>query len=103
MFNRISIVEAKELLDRGDSKIVDIRDPGSYASGHVAGAINLNNDNFAEFINDTAKDHSILVMCYHGNSSQQVAGILVEQGFTNVSSVDGGCEGWKLQYEVVTD
>jgi len=38
---RVSVEEAKAALDSGAAIIVDVRDPGQYAAGHVAGAINI--------------------------------------------------------------
>jgi rhodanese-related sulfurtransferase len=39
-------------------------------------------------------DSPIIVSCYHGISSQNVATFLVEQGYENVFSVIGGFDGW---------
>lgn len=39
-------------------------------------------------------DQPVLVMCYHGISSQGAAQYLVNQGFEEVYSVDGGFEAW---------
>jgi thiosulfate sulfurtransferase len=46
----------------------------------------------------TAKESPILVCCYHGNSSQNAAHYLSEQGYTNVHSLNGGYEQWKVIY-----
>ena len=39
-------------------------------------------------------DSPIIVSCYHGVSSRNVANFLVEQGYENVFSVIGGFDGW---------
>ena len=39
-------------------------------------------------------DSPIIVSCYHGVSSRNVATFLVEQGYENVFSVIGGFDGW---------
>ena len=36
----------------------------------------------------------IIVYCYHGNSSQDVANFLTSHGFTDVYSLKGGYEEW---------
>jgi len=41
-----------------------------------------------------------VVVCYHGNSSQQAAQFFAGEGFNDVYSMDGGFEAWKLQYPV---
>ena len=75
--------------------IVDIRDSESFQKGHIKGAINLSNNNIDDFINSTDKDSNIIVCCYHGNSSKSAAKFLCEEGFINVSSLNGGYEKWK--------
>lgn len=100
MFQRISIQQAQELQQQSSAIVVDIRDPQSFANGHIPDSIHLTNDNVAEFIEQTDKTQPVVVVCYHGNSSQPAAQFLAEQGFEQVFSMDGGFEAWKLQYPV---
>ena len=99
MFKRVSCVEAAQLLDQ-EAVIVDIRDAASFAAGHAPNAINLSNQNLPQFMQQTDHDATILVMCYHGHSSQGAAQFLVNQGYSNVASVDGGFELWKVNQAV---
>lgn len=94
-YQRISVEQANAIIANGGACILDIRDGASYNSGHIDSAIALSNDNIQEFIANTDKATPLIVYCYHGNSSQSAAGFLSEQGFSNVSSVDGGFEAWK--------
>lgn len=99
-FTCIPAVAAKQMMDSGDVTIVDIRDPSAFAAGHVPGAFSLNNSNVGEFVAQADHDKPLLVFCYHGHSSQGAADFLAGQGFREVYSVDGGVEGWKMQYPV---
>lgn len=103
MFKRISITEAKQLQQDKQAKVVDIRDPQSFALGHMPGAAHLTNENLPQFLNDADKSVPLIVVCYHGNSSQPAAQFLAEQGFVDVYSMDGGFESWKLQFPVEAD
>jgi thiosulfate sulfurtransferase len=94
MFKRISAKEAKELIDTKDVNLVDVRDPRSYESGHLAGAVNVQDDNLDEYLRTADKAKPTLVYCYHGNSSQGGAAYFFDQGFEEVYSVDGGFEAW---------
>jgi len=94
-FQRIDINTAISRIDKDDFIIVDIRDKESFLLGHINGAINLSNRNMDNFILNTQKEKSILVCCYHGNSSQSAAKFLVSCGFNDVYSLDGGYEAWK--------
>ncbi len=100
MFKRISIVEAKNIIDAGDAQIVDIRDENSFQAGHIPAATFLSQGNLQRFVESADLDKPLLVCCYHGNSSQSAAQFLKEKGFEDVYSIDGGFEAWKLQFEV---
>lgn len=102
-FTCISAMAAREMMDNREVTIVDIRDPSSFAAGHVPGAIALNNSNVSEFVAGADHEKPLLVFCYHGHSSQGAADFLAGQGFAEVYSVDGGFEGWKQQYPLGND
>jgi len=94
-YNRIGHPQADELLRRSDVQVLDVRDAESYLKGHIDGAQNISTRNLGGFIGGGNKDAPVLVYCYHGNSSQEYAKILVQFGFTDVSSLDGGYEAWR--------
>ncbi|EDQ02479.1 thiosulfate sulfurtransferase GlpE [Shewanella benthica] len=94
-FQHFSVNQLIQLSEsHSDIQIVDIRDAASFASGHVQGAINLNNENLASFVAEADMDQPLIVVCYHGISSQGAAEYLVEQGFDDVYSLDGGYQAW---------
>ena len=95
-FKRVSIAEAKDLLSEQKEKvqIVDIRDDESYERGHISQALHLHGSNLQEFISQADLEQPLLVYCYHGHTSQSAAAYLVEQGFADTCSLDGGYEAW---------
>ena len=97
MFKRISVHDALALHALEDTQWVDIRDEQSYQAGHIPRALLLGSHNLPAFIAAADLDKPLLVCCYHGNSSQSAAAFLVEKGFENVYSIDGGFEAWKTQ------
>jgi thiosulfate sulfurtransferase len=100
-FRRISPEQAQALRERG-AVVVDIRDPQSFALGHIAGAQHLDNHSLHDFIARADLDQPLIVACYHGNSSQGAAAYLVGQGFSEVYSLDGGFELWRATYPAET-
>lgn len=100
-FKHISVQEVAE--NPAAFTIVDIRDPQSFANGHMPQATHLSNDNFAEFLSATAKDQPVVVVCYHGISSQRAAEVIAAQGFETVYSMDGGFDAWQVSQPVTTD
>ena len=101
-FKRISVTDAHAMIEQGHVVIADIRDDQSFANGHVENAFHLSNASMVSFSQKFDYDVPVLVFCYHGNSSQGAAQYLVQQGYEQVYSVDGGFEMWKMNYPFVT-
>ena len=100
-FAHISVDEAQRLLAQGDARLVDTRDPQSFALAHVPQSYHLTNATLVAFTNEVDYETPIIVMCYHGVSSQGAAQYLIEQGFEEVYSLDGGFEAWRRTQPVV--
>lgn len=101
-FQHISPQETKARLDKGEIKIVDIRDDQSFEVGHIPDSFHLSNGTVTQFMNENEFDTPVVVCCYHGISSQQAAQYLIHQGFEEVYSMDGGFEAWRGLYEFST-
>ena len=100
-FKRIPPQEAQALREKG-AVVVDVRDAVTFAALHIAGSKHLDNVSIADFIRAADLDAPIVVVCYHGNSSQSAAGYLISQGFSDVYSMDGGFELWRTTYPAET-
>lgn len=98
MFKKISIDEAKNMMDTGHVNIIDIRDLNSYLAAHIQNAEHITSENMGEFCDNTDKLSRVIVYCYHGNNSQMAAAFLAEHGFNEVYSLDGGFEQWRGKY-----
>lgn len=96
-FKRIPPAQAHSLREQG-AVLVDVRDPQTFASLHIPGSQHLDNHSIADFIAKADLDAPLVVVCYHGNSSQSAAAYLVGQGFAEVYSMDGGFELWRNTY-----
>jgi len=97
-FECISVEDAHLKLQQKAAVLVDIRDPQSFALGHAPDAWHLTNDTLVEFMQQTEFDVPLLVMCYHGNSSKGAAQYLLQQGYEQVYSIDGGFEDWHRKF-----
>ncbi len=97
-FSHLSVTDASAIMKRAETVVVDIRDTESFKQGHITGAKRLDNENLADFLRDTDYDSPVIVCCYHGNSSQSAAQFLVEQGFEEVYSLDGGFTEWSTTH-----
>ena len=97
-FKQITPTNAKEMMDSKDVNILDIRDPHSFAEGHIEQSIHLSNENVQQFVNSTDHETPLIVCCYHENSSQGAAQYFAENGFKEVYSLAGGFEAWRHQF-----
>lgn len=93
----INVLRANEKLQQG-AILVDIRDPQSFEAAHVAEAFHLTNGSLNAFMEKADFDQPVMVLCYHGNSSKGAAQYLINQGFDQVYSVDGGFDAWRMAF-----
>ena len=70
--------------------ILDVRDKGEYASGHIKGSINISVDTLGNNLSKLKKDKPIITCCASGMRSASAKSILKSNGFTEVHN--GG--GW---------
>ena len=97
-FQHIKCDQVVQLQAEQRVQIADIRDEGTFQQGHIAGAVNLSNANLADFLTHADKQQPLIVVCYHGMSSQGAGKYLAEQGFQQVYSLDGGMSQFALQF-----
>ena len=96
-FERISIDQAEQLIRSENATLLDIRDPDSFAAGHIEKAIHVTNQNVESLVTSANKEQPLIIYCYHGNSSQSAADYFSSLGFERCYSVDGGYEEWKFK------
>jgi rhodanese-related sulfurtransferase len=58
---RISIDEVKALMAKKQVVLIDVRDPQSFAEGHMPGAINVPFDHIPEHVEQWKKEKRVLV------------------------------------------
>lgn len=97
-YRRISIDEAKALIDQGGVTLADVRDADAYRASRIENAIHVQHETMDEFLAVAEKSKPLIIYCYHGNSSQGAANYFDGLGFEEVYSVDGGYEAWRSKY-----
>lgn len=85
--------------------ILDVRTPAEFATGHLAGAVNIDVQaaTFAQKI--AALDHAknYAVYCHSGNRSQAAKASMQRAGFAHIYDLAGGIQAWQSAGgEVVT-
>jgi len=95
-FGRVDANTCRQMMQEKDITVLDIRDAQSFANGHINDAIHIEKIDIDSFVEEQDKDKPLVICCYHGNSSLSAADFFAEKGFTDVYSLDGGYEGWRL-------
>ena len=90
-YGSILLDELQEHVGNEDVIIIDVRAAEDYEKSTVPGAINIPLDDKERALDEvTDKDAHIILYCYSGNQSAQVAQFLTENDYTNVyNSLDG--------------
>ncbi len=77
--------------------IIDARDAGQFARGHIPGAINIEWRKVIEQRGRIPRDKMVLIYCNTGSLSAQAGFALRVVGFENVKILQGGFEEWKVK------
>jgi rhodanese-related sulfurtransferase len=82
--------------------VLDVRTPGEFAEGHVAGAVNLSvaregSEHFDDEVAKLDRGKTYLVYCARGNRSAVAASRMSKLGFTHLSDFSGGIEQWRKE------
>ena len=96
-------ITAKELQDLIKIKpsllLVDVRETSEWQSQHVESSINLplsDSQGIHAFLKSKNKSEEIFIMCQRGGRSFSFATFLNENGYTNITNVEGGLDSWLL-------
>ena len=94
-YDNISIDKAKQIIENGSCAVFDIRDDNSFKQGCIPGAKRFDDQIIRKMRKTDQRNSPVLIYCYHGNSSKDVARMLCDFGFSNVYSLNGGYTAWK--------
>lgn len=74
--------------------LIDVRTPAEYASGHIAGSINIPVEVIATRLAEIPTDMPVVVYCQSGNRSGRAASILMSNDYSQVYDL-GGIARWR--------
>ena len=78
-----------------DVKIIDVRTPAEWYTGHIEGAEHLPlSDILDQKLPECGKDEAIVLQCGTGYRSNIAASLLQQAGFSHVKSLAGGLFAW---------
>lgn len=91
----VALLEPGQMIERlqaGDA-VLDIRQSGEYAAGHVPGAVNIELGYLADNL-AAVPAGPVIVMCGHGERAMGGASILATSGRTGIAVFNGGPADW---------
>ncbi|CDQ40437.1 MULTISPECIES: MBL fold metallo-hydrolase [Virgibacillus] len=100
---------AEKIINYEETTILDVRNTEEFDDWKIEGGnVEIINEPYfnlldgVESIGDKLdKDKEIIVVCAKGGSSEMIADLLEEAGFTNVYSLEGGMKAWSEHLEPV--
>jgi rhodanese-related sulfurtransferase len=92
----IDVTEAQKMNQNGEL-LLDVREPGEYASGHAPNAVLIPLGQLGSRMQEITayKDKPVAVMCRSGRRSASATKQLAEAGFSQVKNVNGGIMAWE--------
>ncbi len=98
----ISVAEAANL-DAEEWFFLDVREQSEWNEGHIEWATLIPLGQLVARQDELPKDKKIVVVCRSGNRSAQGRDLLLNAGFTEVTSMAGGMNDWiRLENLVIT-
>ncbi len=75
--------------------ILDVRNPGEYAEGHIKGALNIPLPEVAQHVEKLKGFEHVYIHCKRGGRAQTAFQILAGAGLTNLVCIgDAGMDAW---------
>lgn len=94
-FVEVTVVDAAKMINERQMMILDRRDLSSYQQGHIDGAMMAHDGLVESLIKKRDFDRPIMIYCYSGNSSKELAALFCQFGYKEVYSMVGGYVEWK--------
>ncbi|RJG04897.1 rhodanese-like domain-containing protein [Noviherbaspirillum cavernae] len=97
--DRVSLLQATQLINQGKTVVVDVREPSDFAAGHLRDAKNIPLKELPNRVSELEKFKSktVLAVCQAGVQSGRATAQLKKAGFAQVFSLDGGLAAWQAQ------
>ncbi|MFC3107875.1 rhodanese-like domain-containing protein [Undibacterium arcticum] len=95
----LSLLQATQLINKGRTTILDVREPAEFASGHLRDAKNIPLVELPNRIGELEKSKAkpLIVVCQTGTRSAKAEAQLKKAGFAEVSCLGGGLAAWQAQ------
>ncbi|MDO5087152.1 MAG: rhodanese-like domain-containing protein [Comamonadaceae bacterium] len=92
----VPAAEAVRLMNREKAVVVDVRESGEYAAGHIAGARHVPLGELEAKLPATVKNKALPVVlcCASGQRSARAVAVARKLGYENARTLSGGLKAW---------
>ena len=87
--------ETKDLMEKGEAVLLDVRTPAEYAFEHIRGALLAPLSDFDPDLLPAQEGKRIILHCGSGVRSKIAAERMLDAGIGPVAHMDGGMAAWK--------
>jgi len=96
-FKNVGVDEFAKMRADKESRILDVRTPREFATGHLTGAVNIdiNGPDFEQKVAALDKSKSYLVHCAGGIRSAKACSKMSQLKFTKLYNLEGGLRAWE--------
>jgi len=91
--NEVDVAGARDIIEGGRARILDVRRAAEYAEGHIPGAENIAHVRLGPRLDEVPKGGPILVHCQGGVRSARACAYLERKGY-EVTNLKGGFGAW---------
>ncbi len=96
----VSVADGYQMRENG-AFVLDVRELSEWEDGHIPDATLIPLGQLESRMDEIPTDQDVLIVCRSGNRSAQARDILLNAGFTNITSMAGGMNQWIANsYEV---
>jgi adenylyltransferase/sulfurtransferase len=94
---QVDIDEARKMLERRGTVLIDVRESDEWRQGHIPQAIGIPRGFLELRVEEKVPDHNVpvILQCASGTRSLLAARTLREMGYANVYNLVGGFNAWK--------
>ena len=91
----ITPAELRRRLDEGEDFILlDVREQSEWDICHIEGALFKPLSEISRWVDTLDPAREYVLHCHHGGRSRKACAVAMAHGIANVTSLDGGIDGW---------
>ncbi|KUO95531.1 rhodanese-like domain-containing protein [Ferroacidibacillus organovorans] len=88
-------IDVKENMKKNKNlQIIDVREPGEFAAGHIPGAVNIPLGQISSRYKEIDPNRETAVICLSGGRSSRACEFLQSVGYNHLHNVMGGMSSW---------